>query len=319
MELADQVLGGDRLALAQLLTLIENQNREGLDTLSEIYPQSGKAHLVGVTGAPGTGKSTLVNQLALTLRKINPERQVGVLAVDPSSPFTGGAILGDRIRMSDLSGDPGVFIRSMASRGALGGLAHTTSALASAMDAAGFGLILIETVGAGQAEVDIASATHTTLVIEAPGMGDAVQALKAGILEIGDIIVVNKSDLPGADKTRKELQAALQLGLQDRNAAWSPPVLSCVATKGRGISELVEAINDHKKHLQASGAWEERETDLVRSEMEQILRELLASRFHDSQSDGIFEQSVQQVLNRKVSPRKAIEDLLQRRDGRSRG
>lgn len=310
MGLADRVLSGDRLALAQLLTLLEDQEREGLDTLSEIYPRSGNAHMVGVTGASGTGKSTLVNQLALEFRKIDSTRSVGVLAVDPSSPFTGGAILGDRIRMSDLSGDEGVFIRSMASRGALGGLAHTTSALAAAMDAAGFALILIETVGAGQAEVDIASAAHTTLVIEAPGRGDAVQALKAGILEVGDIIVVNKSDLPGADMTRKELQAALQLGLHDREDPWSPPVLSSVATKGEGISELVEAISDHKHHLLSTGAWEKRESKLIRAEMEHILRELLASQFHANQLDGSFEQSLQRVLDREVSPRRAIEDLL---------
>jgi LAO/AO transport system kinase len=312
MGLADHVVGGDRLALAQLLSLIENQDQSGLDTLSEIFPQSGNAHLVGITGAPGTGKSTLVNQLALTLRKIDPDRSVGVIAVDPSSPFTGGAILGDRIRMADLSGDPGVFIRSMATRGALGGLAHTTSALAAAMDAAGFDIILIETVGVGQAELDIVSATHTTIVIEAPGMGDAVQALKAGILEIGDIIVVNKADLPGADKTRKELQAALQLGLSmtDLEDAWSPPVLSTVAIKGEGIGDLAEAIDNHKGHLKSSGAWEQRQADLIRSEMEQILRELLAEQFHSKQPDGSFDQSVQRVLDREISPRKAVEDML---------
>lgn len=310
MGLAEQVMGGDRLALARLLTLIENQEQSGLEVLSAIFPQSGSAHLVGVTGAPGTGKSTLVNQLALAFRRAQPDRAVGIIAVDPSSPFTGGAILGDRIRMNDLSGDAGIFIRSMASRGALGGLAHTTAAVASAMDAAGFEMILIETVGAGQAEVDIARATHTTVVIEAPGMGDAVQALKAGILEVGDIIVVNKADLPGAEQARKELRAALRLGMGPDDPGWKPPVLIAVATKGEGIEELVEAIEAHEAFLRSSGEWKEREQELLRGEMEAILRDALLAQFRAKHPDGSFERSLQMVLDRKLSPRKAIEQLL---------
>ncbi len=214
MLLAESVLEGNRLALARLLTQIENGSLEGQAALSELFPRTGQAHLVGVTGAPGTGKSTLVNQLARFYRQQEDEanrKRIGIVAVDPSSPFTGGAILGDRVRMRDLVGDPGVFIRSMATRGSLGGLASATAGIVQAFDAAGYDLILIETVGAGQAEVDIARLAHTTLVIEAPGLGDDIQAIKAGILEIADLLVINKADRPGVDATERALRGNLQL------------------------------------------------------------------------------------------------------------
>ncbi|MDP1604011.1 MAG: methylmalonyl Co-A mutase-associated GTPase MeaB, partial [Legionella sp.] len=196
MTYSQAVLNGDRLALARLLTQVENNAPEGRSALIELFPHTGRAHLVGVTGAPGTGKSSLVNQLALLYRRAE-NRRVAVVAVDPSSPFTGGAVLGDRVRMRDLSGDPGVFIRSMATRGSLGGLAQATANIVQVFDAAGFDIIMIETVGAGQSEVDIARLAHTTLVVEAPGLGDDIQAIKAGILEIADILVINKADRPG--------------------------------------------------------------------------------------------------------------------------
>ena len=205
MNLAEQLLSGNRLALTRLLTQVENDTPEGRAALTELFPHTGKAHLIGVTGAPGTGKSSLVNQLALHFRK-QEERRVAIVAVDPSSPFTGGAVLGDRVRMRDLAGDPGVFIRSMASRGSLGGLARATAGLVQVFDAAGFDIVLIETVGAGQAEVEIARLAHTTLVVEAPGLGDDIQAIKAGILEIADILVVNKADRPGVESTLRGAQ-----------------------------------------------------------------------------------------------------------------
>jgi LAO/AO transport system kinase len=210
MFLTQQVLSGDRLALSRLLTQVENNSDAGRRALAELFPRAGRAHLIGVTGAPGTGKSSLVNQLALHYRKYN-DRRVAIVAVDPSSPFTGGAVLGDRVRMRDLSGDPGIFIRSMAARGSLGGLAQTTAGLVQVFDAAGFELILIETVGAGQSEVDVARLAHTTVVVEAPGLGDDIQAIKAGILEIADVIVVNKADRPGVEHTEKALRSALEL------------------------------------------------------------------------------------------------------------
>ena len=205
MDMFDEVLAGERLALARLLTLVENDTPKGRAALDYLYPHTGRAHLIGITGSPGTGKSSLVNQLAKSFRSAGVEK-VAVIAVDPSSPFTGGALLGDRVRMRDLSGDPGVFIRSMASRGALGGLARSTASATQVLDAAGFEIILIETVGAGQSEIDIARLAHTVLVVEAPGLGDDIQAIKAGILEIADIMVVNKCDLPGAEQTARALK-----------------------------------------------------------------------------------------------------------------
>src|ERR1051325_10299707 len=193
MTYAQAVINGDRLALARLLTQVENNAADGRDALIELFPHTGRAHMIGVTGAPGTGKSSLVNQLALHYRK-NADQKVAIVAVDPSSPFTGGAVLGDRVRMRDLSGDEGVFIRSMASRGSLGGIAQKTAALVQVFDAAGYDIIMIETVGAGQNEVEIASLAHTTVVVEAPGLGDEIQAMKAGILEIADVLVIIKAD-----------------------------------------------------------------------------------------------------------------------------
>jgi len=328
MTSTDLILQGDRLALARLLTQIENESPEGLETLGALYPHTGQAHLVGITGAPGTGKSTLVNQLALHLRKRpmlgeDMPPRVGIIAVDPSSPFSGGAILGDRIRMRDLAGDPGVFIRSMASRGALGGLARATAAVGLALDAAGFQIILIETVGAGQAEIDIASNAHTTVVIEAPSMGDAIQANKAGILEIADILVVNKADIPGADTTVATLRLSLemagsanaQVDIEDRTgggreSSWEIPVLETVATKGEGMPDLVDKIVAHREYLTTSGGWEIREGKRVRSQMESLLRDELVKRFLKGRPDGRFEDTVKMVVDRERSPAQAIEELL---------
>jgi LAO/AO transport system kinase len=334
MGLAQRVLEGDRLALARLLTQIENETPEGLRDLSALYPHTGKAQLIGITGAPGTGKSTLVNRLALHLRHGTAEsepQRVAIIAVDPSSPFTGGAILGDRIRMQDLAGDPGVFIRSMASRGALGGLARATMGVVEALDSAGYETIVIETVGAGQAEVDIARMAHTTVVVEAPSLGDEVQAIKAGILEVADVIAVNKADLPGADSTASALRAALDLGHPARRsfrhhgqietveapvagqATWLPPVIMTVATRGDGIASLAEAINRHQQHLAQSGEHTKRDRERLRTEMEDLLREALIERFHAAQPEGGMDAALDRVASRQVSPRRAVEALM---DGR---
>jgi LAO/AO transport system kinase len=293
--------------------------------LGELFPHTGKAHLVGVTGAPGTGKSSLVNRLALYYRR-PPEgeapRRVAILAVDPSSPFTGGAILGDRVRMRDLSGDPGIFIRSMAARGSLGGLAPATASLAQVFDAAGFDLILIETVGAGQAEVDIARLAHTTIVVEAPGLGDDIQAIKAGILEIADILVVNKADRPGADNTERSLRNMLQLAhpvprqfqhhgrleivaapaaplLQE--TVWETPVLRTVATEGAGVAELAAAIARHRLHLEQTGGWERRERLRLQSELDARLRQGLLERWWQNTSPTHHE-ILESLVARRISP-----------------
>jgi len=252
MSLTQSILDGNRLALARLLTQAENDAPESRADLAELFPHTGKAHLIGVTGAPGTGKSSLVNQLALFYRKNDPSRKkVAIVAVDPSSPFTGGAVLGDRVRMRDLSGDEGVFIRSMATRGSLGGIAQKTASLVQIFDAAGYEVIIIETVGAGQSEVDVARLAHTTLVVEAPGLGDEIQAIKAGILEIADILVINKADRPGVENTERALRSTLELAHPVKRVfrhhgkdmsisapttdptMWIPPVLKTVATEAK--------------------------------------------------------------------------------------
>jgi LAO/AO transport system kinase len=330
MTLAASVLEGNRLALARLLTQVENDTPEGRAAINELFPQTGRAHLVGVTGSPGSGKSSLVNQLARHYRREDVSLKVAVVAVDPSSPFTGGAILGDRVRMRDLAGDPGVFIRSMASRGSLGGLAAATAGAVQVLDAAGFGLILIETVGAGQSEVEIARLAHTTLVVEAPGLGDDIQAIKAGILEIADILVVNKADLPGVELTERALLGMLQLahpaprvfqhhGFSQDEASfhpeeaapvWIPPIHRCVATEGIGIDELAQAIQRHRDYLQNSGEWARRDRFRLQSELDLLLRETLLARWQERVPEARYKNAVQLVTARQISPWQAIRYLI---------
>ena len=327
MTLSKPILEGNRLALARLLTQVENDSAEGRAALAELFPHTGRAHLIGVTGAPGTGKSSLVNQLALHYRKSH-EKKVAIIAVDPSSPFTGGAVLGDRVRMRDLSGDSGVFIRSMASRGSLGGIAQATAAVTQVFDAAGYEIVIIETVGAGQSEVDIARLAHTTLVVEAPGLGDDIQAIKAGILEIADVLVVNKADRPGVENTERALRTTLELAhptrrifrhhgqamrvdvAQTENAMWLPPIVKTVATEGRGIDGLAESIARHAEHLRQSGDWAARDRARLGSEMEALLQETLMERFFDSIPQDRYEEVVRKVLARDLSPHEAVTSLL---------
>ena len=327
MTLSKPVLEGNRLALARLLTQVENNSAEGRRALVELFPHTGRAHLIGVTGAPGTGKSSLVNQLALHYRKSH-EKKVAIIAVDPSSPFTGGAVLGDRVRMRDLSGDSGVFIRSMASRGSLGGIAQATAAVTQVFDAAGYEVIIIETVGAGQSEVDIARLAHTTLVVEAPGLGDDIQAIKAGILEIADVLVVNKADRPGVENTERALRTTLELAhptqrifrhhgqamtldtAANDQTLWVPPIVKTVATEGRGMVDLAESIARHAEHLRQSGAWAARDRARLGSEMEALLQETLMERFFDSIPQDRYEEVVRKVLARDLSPHEAVKALL---------
>jgi LAO/AO transport system kinase len=329
MSLTDAVLEGNRLALARLLTQVENDLPEGRTALAGLFSHTGRAHLIGVTGAPGTGKSSLVNQLALHYRK-NENKRIAIVAVDPSSPFTGGAVLGDRVRMRDLSGDPGIFIRSMASRGSVGGIARATASIVQVFDAAGFDIIIIETVGAGQSEVDVARLAHTTLVVEAPGMGDDIQAIKAGILEIADILVINKADRPGVENTERALRTTLELahptkrishhgrtmevapssGIQSDKPMWIPSIQKTVSTEGKGFVELTEAIARHVQYLHKSGDWDARDRARLEAELESALRETLIQRFMENVQKNRYEEMVQQVLNRNISPYAAINALI---------
>jgi LAO/AO transport system kinase len=282
---------------------------------------------VGVTGAPGTGKSTLVNELAKAYREADV--RVGIVAVDPTSPFSGGAILGDRIRMRDLSGDPGVFIRSMASRGNLGGLARATADVVKVLDAAGYQTVLVETVGAGQSEVEIARTAHTTLVVEAPGLGDDVQAIKAGVLEIADILVVNKADRDGAEHTRRALQMMLDMGadqtvrhhgqvtqvngttgLSSGDQEWRPVIRSTIAISGQGIAELKETIAEHRHYLEVSGAWAEKEHARVAAELDRLLRDQLLRQVLRRIGPEAIDQAVDQIVNRQVDAHTAVAMLL---------
>jgi LAO/AO transport system kinase len=313
MDNIESILNGDRLTLSRMLTHVENDDPRGRQVLDGLFRYTGRAHLVGITGSPGTGKSSLANQLAKLIR--NPggyqmRKTVAIVAVDPTSPFTGGAILGDRVRMKDLHGDEGVFIRSMASRGALGGIARATAAVVQVLDAAGFDLILIETVGAGQAEVEIARLAHTTIVVEAPGLGDDIQAIKAGILEIADILVVNKADLPGAENAERALRMNLELAHTTRPAeGWQVPVLRTVSLSGEGAAEVLAAIGKHAEYLRLSGEWEKRDRERLRAELETLvgLRLMDAWRARIVKKD--YNELLRQVEKRKLSPYQAAEKL----------
>ena len=325
-DLLPKVREGNIRAVARVITLIENNGDAARTAIAALYPYTGKAHVVGITGPPGSGKSTLVNGLAKQF--LREEKKVGVIAVDPSSPFTGGALLGDRVRMHDLTDREGIFIRSMASRGSLGGLARATMAVIKVLDAAGYETILVETVGAGQAEVDIASTAHTTLVIEAPGMGDEVQSIKAGILEIADDLVVNKADHPGALRTVKALEMMLHMGdvnptrhhghyddtpiLGDRveDGGWHVKVFQTIASEGEGIPALAQRVREHREFLIASGGWIVREKERSRKELTQLLQERFMTHLLETIPTVERETYVDAVAKRSMDPYSAVDNLF---------
>ncbi len=313
--ITERLLSGDRRALARMVTLIENELPQARRYLAELHQNAGRAHIIGVTGAPGAGKSTLVTHLVREFRR--REGKIGVVAVDPSSPFTGGAILGDRIRMMELAGDPNVFIRSMASRGSLGGLSAATRDVVRAMDAAGYNPVIIETIGTGQAEVEVMRAAQTVLVVSAPGMGDEIQAIKAGILEIADIFVVSKADKPGADQTVAELAMLLSLDPHRRHhdktkPYWRIPVLKTSAIKDQGITQLVDAIEQHYQYLVESDMLANRTQRQVRSEVEALVLHSVMLALKDKVTDAEWQQLMQDITTRERDPYNVAIELQER-------
>lgn len=330
MDWIAEARSGNPRAIARLITQVERGADEAQAIVRALYTATGRAHIVGVTGPPGSGKSSLVNELAKAFRPRG--RRVGIVAVDPSSPFTGGALLGDRVRMRDLAGDEGIFVRSMASRGSLGGLARGVAAAVKVLDAAGYDLILIETVGAGQAEVDIAGAAHTVVVLEAPGAGDDVQSIKAGILEIADILVVNKADLVGANRTIRSLEMMLHLGTGAADDSghhtpapdggifpdgrdglptrWAVPVLPTIATTGQGVAELAATIAQHGDYLRASGGWAARERARSRDEIEHLLRDRFIDHLAAALPAGERDALIAAVAARRLDPYTAADRLF---------
>jgi LAO/AO transport system kinase len=308
MSLLPGVLAGETRAIARLLTRAEAGAAEAREALDAAYAAAGRAHVVGITGVPGSGKSTLVAKLVADIRRTG--RRVAVVAVDPSSPYSGGAILGDRIRMAEVAGDPGVFVRSMATRGALGGLAHGTLEAVDVLDAAGFEVVLIETVGVGQDEVDVARAAHTTVVVSAPGLGDDIQAIKAGILEIADVHVVSKCDRPESDRAIADLRNMLALDLAtSRRAHWRVPVLPVASLRDEGICALREAIDRHHDVLDAEGGLLARRREIARRRLVKAGEDILRERFAREGEERIA-ALLQELVERRASPRAAARRLL---------
>jgi LAO/AO transport system kinase len=301
--LVDRAREGDARAVARLISLVEDASPALREVAAALAPHTGHAQVLGLTGSPGVGKSTTTTALVRALRSTG--KRVGVLAVDPSSPFSGGALLGDRVRMQDHAGDSGVFIRSMASRGHLGGLAWATPQALRVLDAAGFDVILVETVGVGQSEVEIVALADTTIVLLAPGMGDGIQAAKAGILEIADVFVVNKADRDGADQTARDLKYMISLGRRDRDGPlWRPPVVKTVAARGEGLDLVVEAIGEHRQWMTTHGELDERRLRRAGAEIEAIAVERVRTRF------GPVDQLAKRVVEGELDPFAAAEQLI---------
>jgi LAO/AO transport system kinase len=303
---------GDRGALSKIITLVENHESSFPDVLDELYPRTGKAYRIGVTGPPGAGKSTLVSSVVQRIRA--DEKSVGVIAVDPSSPFTGGALLGDRIRMQDIGTDPGVFLRSMATRGSLGGLAEAAGDVADVMDAFGKEIIITETVGVGQCELDVAEACYTTVVVIVPESGDAVQAMKAGLMEIADVLVINKSDREGADRMARQTRAMIELR-GERNG-WNPPVICTVAFKGDGIPELYENIEKHRQFLTETGQLLKHRESNIEATVRGLVESDLHRKVWTEDARASLRNLVGEVMDGAKTPRQASAAILSLIEGR---
>jgi LAO/AO transport system kinase len=308
-DLVRRALGGEQRAVARLISLVEDAGSGLREVAAALAPHTGRAHVVGLTGPPGVGKSTTTSALVRALRESG--RTVGVLAVDPSSPFSGGALLGDRVRMAEHTTDPGVFIRSMATRGHLGGLSWATPQALRVLDAAGCDVVLVETVGVGQSEVEVVALADTTVVLLAPGAGDGVQAAKAGVLEVADVLVVNKADRDGAGRTARELRQALAMGApRDGAATWSTPVVSTVATDGTGMPELVAALDAHREHLDAGDGRERRRLARAGAEIEAIALEAVRVRIADLRGAAGLPELAKRTVAGELDPYQAADELV---------
>ena len=304
-DLLARARAGDKRSIARLVSVVENDEPGAAEAMRALYPETGRAQIVGLTGPPGGGKSTLVNRLAGTYRE--RASRVAIVAVDPSSPFTGGAILGDRIRMRERFLDEGIFIRSMASRGHAGGLARATARVVNVLDALGTDVVIVETVGVGQEEVDVIRVVDTVCLVTVPGLGDDIQAIKAGVLEIADVLVVNKADRPGADETARDLAQMLSLA---KDRPWKTPIVRTSAQSGDGLPQLVDAIDKHRAWSRGSGEYLERRRAAARSEVEALLQEALLRELAGRVGESRLEAAVARVAERSLDPYAAVEELL---------
>ncbi|MBW7887593.1 MAG: methylmalonyl Co-A mutase-associated GTPase MeaB [Bacteroidetes bacterium] len=305
----EKLFSGDRRTIARTITMVENSADGSEELLSEIFKKTGNAYRIGITGPPGAGKSTLTNKLALTYRKKN--LRVAIIAVDPTSPFTGGALLGDRVRMSESENDEGIFIRSMASRGSLGGLSKKTREAADILDAAGYDIILFETVGVGQSELDIAGAADTTIVVLVPESGDGIQAMKAGLMEIADFFVMNKSDRPGAEQAVMSIKMILGFRPHDEHS-WLADVVKTTASEGKGIEDVASLIEKHQQFLSRSGEFEKRRAARMKLRIEEIVQDKFKTDFWNSEHTKKLLSGIEQILKKEKSPYELADELLRK-------
>jgi LAO/AO transport system kinase len=308
MSLAKQILEGDIRAASKLMRDIDDRIPTAIDALKDLYPKTGRAYIIGITGPPGSGKSTLVDKMVEIFRK--EAKTVGIIAVDPTSPFSGGAILGDRIRMQRHASDEGVFIRSLATRGRLGGLSRSTQDIVNVMDAMGKDIILVETVGVGQDEVEIVNTAYTTLVVLVPGMGDDIQAIKAGIIEIGDLFVINKCEREGADKMERDIRMALEMS-RKREDGWEPPIFKTEAIVGKGIFELIYGVYRHKQALEQSQSFEKKLQERIKATFLEILEtEVMSHLIGKIEKEGNWEKIIHDLTNRRTDPYTVAENIM---------